>query len=138
MIRVLATTAVVAVAGVLGATWYLGQRSDANDPFAQCRSSQIAGGAETIGGPFELVNGAGKTVTETEVITQPSLIYFGYTFCPDVCPLDVSRNAEAVDVLDGGDARQSLVVAAVTKRVQVIRNEHAKLGALPAELHLGR
>lgn len=100
MIRVLATAAVVAVAGAVGATWYLGQRSDPNDPFAQCRSSQIAGGAGTIGGPFELINGAGETVTEKDVITQPSLIYFGYTFCPDVCPLDVARNADAVDVLE--------------------------------------
>lgn len=100
MIRVLATAAVVAVAGAVGATWYLGQRSDPNDPFAQCRTSQIAGGAGTIGGPFELINGAGETVTEKDVITQPSLIYFGYTFCPDVCPLDVARNADAVDVLE--------------------------------------
>jgi protein SCO1/2 len=29
------------------------------------------------------------------------LIYFGYTFCPDVCPLDTARNAEAVDILEG-------------------------------------
>ena len=100
MIRVLATAAVVAVAGAVGATWYLGQRSDPNDPFAQCRTSQIAGGAGTIGGPFELINGAGETVTERDVITQPSLIYFGYTFCPDVCPLDVARNADAIDVLE--------------------------------------
>ena len=99
MIRVLAIAAVVAVAGSLGAMWFLTQGAGGNDQFAQCRSSQIAGGADTIGGPFELVNAAGETVTETEVITQPSLIYFGYTFCPDVCPLDVSRNAEAVDVL---------------------------------------
>ena len=31
---------------------------------------------------------------------RPSLIYFGYTFCPDVCPLDNARNAEAVDILE--------------------------------------
>ena len=34
-----------------------------------------------------------------DVITEPSLVYFGYTFCPDVCPLDSARNAEAVDLL---------------------------------------
>jgi protein SCO1/2 len=34
------------------------------------------------------------------VLTKPSLVYFGYTFCPDVCPMDNARNAEAIDLLD--------------------------------------
>jgi len=67
------------------------------DRFSQCRASQVAGG--DIGGPFELVDGAGVTVTDADVITEPSLVYFGYTFCPDVCPFDVARNAIAVDLL---------------------------------------
>jgi len=40
------------------------------------------------------------TVTDAQVFSQPSLVYFGYTFCPDVCPLDNARNAEAVDILE--------------------------------------
>lgn len=59
--------------------------------------SGIAGAA--IGGPFTLVDETGATVTDAEVIDRPSLIYFGYTFCPDVCPFDAARNAEAVDLL---------------------------------------
>lgn len=94
MIRVFTIAAAVAVMGGLAATWYLGGSGE--DSFAQCRGSQVAG---NIGGPFELVNGAGETVTETDVITEPSLVYFGYTFCPDVCPFDVARNADAVDIL---------------------------------------
>ena len=38
-------------------------------------------------------------MTEAEVLTKPSLVYFGYTFCPDVCPTDSARNAEAIDLL---------------------------------------
>lgn len=68
------------------------------DQFAQCRQGSVAGGA--LGGPFELVNGEGETVTDADVITEPTLIYFGYTFCPDVCPLDVDRNAIAVELLE--------------------------------------
>ncbi len=64
----------------------------------QCRSGQVAGG--TIGGPFTLVDETGKTVTDKDVLTKPSLVYFGYTFCPDVCPFDNARNAEAVDILE--------------------------------------
>lgn len=53
-----------------------------------------------IGGPFTLTDQDGRVVTDAEVIDQPSLVYFGYTFCPDVCPLDLARNAEAVDILE--------------------------------------
>jgi protein SCO1 len=67
--------------------------------FDDCRQSVIAGGAGAIGGPFTLVDEDGQTVNDQQVITKPSLIYFGYTFCPDVCPLDNARNAEAVDLL---------------------------------------
>jgi protein SCO1 len=82
---------------------YLGQvRQNASaDPFGQCRESVVAGGAGQIGGPFTLVTETGETVTDADVITEPTLLYFGYTFCPDVCPLDTVRNAEAVDILEG-------------------------------------
>jgi protein SCO1/2 len=42
--------------------------------------------AVTIGGPFTLTDQHGATVTEAALKGHPSLIYFGYTFCPDVCP----------------------------------------------------
>ncbi|WP_224816343.1 SCO family protein [Hasllibacter sp. MH4015] len=71
-----------------------------DDPFGQCREGVVAGGAGSIGGPFTLVTETGEEVTDAEVITEPTLVYFGYTFCPDVCPLDTVRNAEAVDLLD--------------------------------------
>ena len=41
----------------------------------------------------------GQLVTEKDIIDAPSLIYFGYTFCPDICPMDAVRNSEAVDLL---------------------------------------
>jgi protein SCO1/2 len=66
----------------------------------QCSGSTIAGGKAAIGGPFELVDHTGVTVTDKDVITGPTLVYFGFTYCPDVCPLDTARNAEAIDLLD--------------------------------------
>ena len=89
--------AVVAAVFLLGTVWFVMPNSGGDDQFAQCRSSTVAG---DLGGPFELVNAAGETVTDKDVITEPSLIYFGYTFCPDVCPLDVDRNASAVEILE--------------------------------------
>ncbi len=70
------------------------------DRFAQCRNSKVTGGAGSIGGKLDLVSTDGRAVSEVEIFSQPSLVYFGYTFCPDICPLDVYRNAEAVDLLD--------------------------------------
>jgi protein SCO1/2 len=90
----------MATAGSAQANWItdmLGLGGD--DAFAECRASAVAGGSGDIGGPFELVNAQGETVTDADVLTKPSLVYFGYTFCPDVCPLDVARNAQAVDTL---------------------------------------
>lgn len=100
MIKVYAGISVIALAALIGGTaWYVVGRS-ADDPYAGCRTSAIAGGPGAIGGPFTLVDKTGATVTDKEVITAPSLVYFGYTFCPDVCPLDNARNVEAVDILD--------------------------------------
>lgn len=52
-----------------------------------------------IGGPFELLDKDGNLVTDEDLITEPVLIYFGFTFCPDFCPIDMARNATAVDLL---------------------------------------
>ena len=65
--------------------------------YAECRGGQVAG---NIGGSFSLINQDGFEVTDVEVIKEPSLIYFGYTFCPDICPLDTYRNVEAVRILE--------------------------------------
>ncbi|MFN6951146.1 MAG: SCO family protein [Albidovulum sp.] len=68
------------------------------DRFADCRSGSVVGGH--VGGPFTLTDENGQRVTDKDVLTGPSLVYFGYTFCPDICPADTARNAEAVDALE--------------------------------------
>ncbi|XAT59504.1 SCO family protein [Rhodobacteraceae bacterium Araon29] len=105
MLRFLSILAAAAVVCLLLVTWIasLGVWPFADrsgDQFASCRSSAVAGGVGQIGGPFSLLDSGGKTVTDADVITAPSLVYFGYTFCPDVCPMDTIRNAEAVDMLE--------------------------------------
>ena len=61
-----------------------------------CSTTAAAG---DIGGPFELLDKNGALITDEELITEPVLIYFGFTFCPDFCPIDMARNAAAVDIL---------------------------------------
>jgi protein SCO1 len=100
MTRIYAMAGAAGIAALLGGTaGYLWFAASDADPLAACRDGQVAGG--TIGGPFTLVDQTGRTVTDKEVLQRPSLVYFGYTFCPDVCPLDAQRNADAVDILAG-------------------------------------
>ena len=110
MVRNFAIIAIVIAFGALGGMWYVSRGGD--DPLAQCRAGAVAGGAAAIGGPFELVNENGNPVTDKDVFTEPSIVYFGYTFCPDVCPMDTSRNAEAVDILkDRGMSVQPVFIS---------------------------
>ena len=81
-----------------------------NDRMACGISSAV--GAD-VGGPFELVDVTGKAVTEAEVLARPALVYFGYTYCPDVCPLDVARNALAIDLMKENGVDVGLVFITV-------------------------
>lgn len=99
MIRLYSILALGFIAALLGGLGYMVFRGDQTGDFAQCRGTSISGGAGSIGGPFELVDHTGRTVTDADFADRPTLLYFGYTFCPDVCPLDTARNAQAVDLL---------------------------------------
>ncbi|KIC36265.1 SCO family protein [Leisingera sp. ANG-M7] len=131
MTRIYALLAVAFVAALVGGAWFLTRGGSGGDKFAQCRSSQIAGGTETIGGPFELVNAKGETVTDKDVITEPSIVYFGYTFCPDVCPMDAARNADAIDVL----AERGISVTPVFISIDPDRDTPEAVGDFAANLH---
>lgn len=52
-----------------------------------------------IGGPFTLTDQDGKTVTDADYRGKYLLIYFGYTYCPDVCPTELGTMARAMDLL---------------------------------------
>ncbi len=92
-----AGTVLLAASAGTGA-WLALFRAEPGGQFAEC-SASTAGPAE-IGGAFTLVDETGATVTDRDIITKPSLVYFGYTFCPDICPLDNWRNAEAIRLLE--------------------------------------
>lgn len=100
MLRTYSIGAAGFIAALLGALGWMAFRPGTNDPFAPCRSTAVQGGLDAIGGPFTLVNSEGQTVTSADVITMPTILYFGYTFCPDVCPLDSARNALTTEILE--------------------------------------
>ncbi len=60
-------------------------------------------GKVAIGGPFTLVDHFNKTVSETDFHGRKMLVFFGYTYCPDVCPTTLTDISEALEIL-GSDA----------------------------------
>ncbi len=73
--------------------------------------------AMTVGGPFTLVDGDGKTVTDKTWRGKFALVYFGYTFCPDVCPTTLTAVADALERLGPRAERiQTLFITVDPKR----------------------
>lgn len=65
-----------------------------------------------IGGPFTLVDHNGNTVTDADFRGRFMLIYFGYTFCPDVCPTSTVMMAHALEEL--GEDKKKVVPIVIT------------------------
>jgi cytochrome oxidase Cu insertion factor (SCO1/SenC/PrrC family) len=62
-------------------------------------------GTALIGGPFTMVNQKGETVTEKTYAGQYTLVFFGFTFCPDVCPTELQVITAALNQM-GADAEK--------------------------------
>ncbi|GJL85787.1 MAG: electron transporter SenC [Micavibrio sp.] len=60
-------------------------------------------GAAQVGGDFELVDHNGKTVTQADFSGAHKIIFFGFTYCPAVCPVELQKMAKVLDALDGTD-----------------------------------
>lgn len=69
------------------------------DPDTPVSPAAVSLGDTELGGPFTLTDQTGRRITSAEVIDGPTLVYFGYTFCPDVCPVDTQVMVEAVELL---------------------------------------
>ena len=76
--------------GLLVTLWLLGGLRGASAPAA-------------IGGPFRLTDQTGQTVTEKNLVGRPSIVFFGFTHCPDVCPTALFEMSEVLRAM-GPDA----------------------------------
>jgi cytochrome oxidase Cu insertion factor (SCO1/SenC/PrrC family) len=95
------TVALVAVAGVLvllgTAAWVFWPRTP---------EPAVAAAPVPIGGPFELVDHHGQPVSDEAFRDRLMLVFFGYTWCPDFCPMTVQDLSLALDQLDEAQAEQ--------------------------------
>ncbi len=95
MQRIVLGLAALLFAGLAGAAAVLWL----NEPEGPVSPAQVNMGGAEIGGPFTLTDHTGARVSSAELIDGPTLIYFGYTFCPDICPVDVAVMASASELL---------------------------------------
>ena len=72
---------------------------------------------EPVGGPFELTDHSGRLRTERDFRGQLMLVYFGFTYCPDICPTDLQAIGQALDKLGrDGERVQPLFVTVDPER----------------------
>jgi protein SCO1 len=71
--------------------------------FVAGRSSSVGPAIAAVGGPFQLVDQDGKTVSDADMKGRPFLVFFGYTHCPDVCPTTLFEMSQMLHAL-GPDA----------------------------------
>lgn len=91
-------------------------------------SADLAVGKQTtgkalVGGPFKLTDHTGKAVTDADYRGRYMLVYFGYTYCPDVCPAGLQVISAALDQL--GDKAQRVAPLFIT--LDPARDTPAKL-----------
>lgn len=120
--------AAVVIVAIAGAAVMLSLRGD---PRVELSKAMLNIEGADIGGPFTLVRQDGTQVTSDQVITKPSLIYFGYTYCPDVCPVDVQVMVDAVDRL----AEKGIDVQPVFISVDPARDTPKELSAYAEAMH---
>ncbi len=95
--RAVGAVVAVAVLAAAAAAWL--QFRSADGELGNTSSAAWLSGEKDFGGSFTLVDHHGKTVTEADFSGKFMLIYFGYTFCPDTCPVGLSNIIRAMDLL---------------------------------------
>lgn len=93
-------------------------------PAAQ-REAPLAGAS--IGGPFTLTDQDGRTVTDKSFAGKYRIMYFGYTYCPDVCPTTAQAIGAAMRLLDKEDPAISAKVVPVFVTIDPARDTPAVL-----------
>jgi protein SCO1/2 len=76
----------------------------------------------SIGGPFTLTDGDGKTVKNSDFAGKYRIMYFGYTFCPDVCPVDVQNIGGAMKELDKSNPKLAAQIVPVFVTIDPARD----------------
>jgi protein SCO1/2 len=115
-VAALVTVLVASVSGVLYFTGILDSESTRNDSASQ-PALYTPLSPPTRGGPFSLVDHTGRAVTDKDYRGRFMLVFFGYTYCPDICPTELQTMSEAMDALgEAGGKVQPIFISVDPER----------------------
>jgi len=88
-----------------------------------------------IGGPFALIDQDGRPRTDRDFVGRWRIMYFGYTFCPDVCPVDIQNVGAGLKLFEKQDAAKAAQVMPVFVTVDPDRDTPAVLKQFISAFH---
>jgi len=88
-----------------------------------------------IGGPFTLTDQDGRTVRDTDFAGKYRLVYFGYSYCPDICPVDLQKLMRGLSAFEKSDPVRGAKVAPMFITVDPERDTPAALKAFVSRYH---
>ena len=95
-----------------------------------CKTDQaIPTGYARIGGLFSLIDQTGRHVTDRDLLGKPTLVFFGYTYCPEVCPTTLLRISDWMVALGPDANRLNVVFIAVDPQRDTSRQLHGYLSS---------
>jgi protein SCO1 len=104
-------------------------------------NQQAAGNAQgplvgaRIGGPFTLTNQDGQRVTDKDFAGKYRIVYFGYSYCPDICPTDLQTIAAGLKAFEGQNPDAAAKITPIMITVDPVRDTAAVLKAYLAAFH---
>jgi len=102
-------------------------------PASNAEAPPLAGAP--IGGDFTLTDQNGRSVTNDSLKGGYRLVYFGYSFCPDVCPVDVQRLANALKAFEAANPEAAARVQPVFITIDPARDTPEALKAFVSAFH---
>ena len=99
------------------------------------QAGQTGSGAAKVGGAFELVDQSGETRTQADFAGRHMLVYFGYTYCPDVCPTSLSLMSQGLDLLETETGSLEDRVVPIFVTVDPARDDVAAMAAYAEHFH---
>ncbi len=89
----------------------------------------------TMGGPFTLTSHQGRQVSDTDFAGKYRLVYFGYSFCPDVCPVDLQTLSAGLRQFESEDSERAEKVQPIFITVDPRRDTAEALSRYVAAFH---
>ena len=120
----------VLAAGIGGWLW-----SQRGGPAVAVTGPTSSQGTALVGGPFELVDQNGQASTAADFRGRYMLIYFGYTYCPDICPTSLLAMTQGLDLLAETDPETAAKVAPIFITVDPERDTVETMAAYASSFH---